>query len=266
MHIDGSSPHTRGAPHPARRDRRRHRIIPAYAGMIRRFLGGPARGPDHPRIRGEHAKSFQEGVDGLGSSPHTRGALSLLRHWLRQRRIIPAYAGSTARPGPSARPRRDHPRIRGEHGRRPPPYAPPPGSSPHTRGALGPGHRRDERRRIIPAYAGSTAGAAKTFCRRRDHPRIRGEHAGSHPGSMGGAGSSPHTRGARKALPLVSARVGIIPAYAGSTEGYLVGIVAGGDHPRIRGEHAPGYQAIAVVFRIIPAYAGSTLLSPSRLW
>ena len=50
-------------------------------------------------------------------------------------RIIPAYAGSTASRGGSAREAADHPRIRGEHSAflslRPGGH----GSSPHTRGA-----------------------------------------------------------------------------------------------------------------------------------
>ena len=120
--------------------------------------------------------------DGVGSSPHTRGAP-------RRRR--------TAR-----RCGRDHPRIRGEHSPRHvgrwrgcgiiPAYAgstveevaaatPSMGSSPHTRGA----QILSVKERRSPA----------------DHPRIRGEHR-PRPGRGG-------------------ARHGIIPAYAGSTLVYL---------------------------------------------
>ena len=158
LDVSGSSPHTRGA-----------------------LLGGShgeRANVDHPRIRGEHMASStldfpwpwiipayagstarrQDHIDGrLGSSPHTRGALSTVT-W------------GTSMP-------EDHPRIRGEH--RPlglprgdragiiPAYAgstllyvqmpgPHVGSSPHTRGA------RDARNAAL-AHA-------------RDHPRIRGEH------------------------------------------------------------------------------------------
>ena len=93
----GSSPHTRGAPCRKHLDLRKAR--------------------DHPRIRGEHSVRAHEvaGVDGIipayagstilrqctrcskmGSSPHTRGA--------------PCPCTSRRRT------RRDHPRIRGEHG------------------------------------------------------------------------------------------------------------------------------------------------------
>ena len=175
----GSSPHTRGA-----------RACPRHC-RCRRW--------DHPRIRGEHAHVVDVLVADLG--------------------IIPAYAGSTPMPSPFAslptgssphtrgarhgtrsrlRPRRDHPRIRGEH-----PY---------------PSHHRDCHGGIIPAYAGSTLrlresvllsegssphtrGAPTippwTPSRSRDHPRIRGEHH-----LVRVAGNQVH---------------GIIPAYAGST-------------------------------------------------
>ena len=70
----------------------------------------------------------------------------------------------------------DHPRIRGEHFQMDDMIWPITGSSPHTRGA-----RRGLRQvgahvGIIPAYAGSTAGAIGFGATAADHPRIRGEH------------------------------------------------------------------------------------------
>ena len=70
---------------------------------------------------------------------------------------------------------------------------------------------------IIPAYAGSTMVldvGSNTF---RDHPRIRGEHETMQDASAMFTGSSPHTRGARNLRQQLPARIGIIPAYAGST-------------------------------------------------
>ena len=73
-------------------------------------------------------------------------------------------------------PHLDHPRIRGEHiydeifpdNRQ--------GSSPHPRGARGPGQPSDIDPRIIPASAGSTTSGAYMQYTSTDHPRIRGEH------------------------------------------------------------------------------------------
>ena len=192
--------------------------------------------------------------------------------------IIPAYAGSTGLCRPGRGRRTDHPRIRGEHGpggRRP---ESPAGSSPHTRGARpGPGRGRG-RGRIIPAYAGSTRQTPRPGSGVRDHPRIRGEHLDHRHPPGAGAGSSPHTRGARPLGKGPPAGNGIIPAYAGST-----GVVFGWggvveDHPRIRGEHQWAYlsrarrvgssphtrgargrwQGSGAHPGIIPAYAGST--------
>ena len=97
--TSGSSPHTRGAPNGCDILLFRTGIIPAYAGSTREPGLPGRRQRDHPRIRGEHVCAFLALVLMLGSSPHTRGALS--RAWPRRRPggIIPAYAGSTARAG-----------------------------------------------------------------------------------------------------------------------------------------------------------------------
>ena len=176
----------------------------------------------------------------LGSSPHTRGALS-------------AASFNTPKT-------RDHPRIRGEH-----------------RLYL---CNRWNNHGIIPAYAGSTTslsskllvslgssphtrGAPQRFrtssLLERDHPRIRGEHplgdavrvmgrgiipayAGSTAATtcalVGATGSSPHTRGA----PFLRSPLKSLP----------------GDHPRIRGEHFREVARERLRAGIIPAYAGST--------
>ena len=245
--------------------------------MARRASIGPSE--DHPRIRGEHAGERLDRRGLLGSSPHTRGARLRQARPRRAARIIPAYAGSTTKPGSSSPTAWDHPRIRGEHSFEKLPSAMARGSSPHTRGAHRGSNRPPHYRRIIPAYAGSTSIGPTTTPRRSDHPRIRGEHhprrrAGrsvrriipAYAGSTGttpfpsarSCGSSPHTRGA---LPLGVQAEGlgrIIPAYAGSTSScHPYTCAPAGSSPHTRGAQ---YR----VWRdwtnrgIIPAYAGST--------
>ena len=172
---------------------------------------------DHPRIRGEHGEFVDRKRLPAGSSPHTRGAPQLRRRPPRCPGIIPAYAGSTTRRRACRCSRWDHPRIRGEHRLDTPWPQAMQGSSPHTRGAppRAPGGGR--RRGIIPAYAGSTRLRAFADTRRRDHPRIRGEHVQPTTREGIGQGSSPHTRGARRGRCRARWRRGIIPAYAGST-------------------------------------------------
>ena len=193
-----------------------------------------------------------------GSSPHTRGA-----HRLRDPRrlrtgIIPAYAGSTSGSRMLSARGADHPRIRGEHSHSIVKPSERGGSSPHTRGAPQSRRRPSCRSGIIPAYAGSThhlssrrittgiipAYAGSTMTSElnsrlvRDHPRIRGEHTFHSCTTSYGPGSSPHTRGARRLDAEHHHRIGIIPAYAGSTASPRFGLCWGWDHPRIRGEHS----------------------------
>ena len=217
LEMTGSSPHTRGAPLAQIDPRQVGRIIPAYAGSTASPPSMTAVRRDHPRIRGEHGAGRIRCLSIVGSSPHTRGAPDRGSVVGQLVGIIPAYAGST-RPG-RCRPvrRQDHPRIRGEHGLLGHAHLSAQGSSPHTRGA--PERRRwqDGRRRIIPAYAGSTKKPNPSQPARGDHPRIRGEHGGPADGLHAGPGSSPHTRGARLIVPAAYTGLRIIPAYAGST-------------------------------------------------
>ena len=213
-----------------------------------------------------------------GSSPHTRGAPGREEPGSAERRIIPAYAGSTASPHRTPRSSEDHPRIRGEHRALNPGGVFSAGSSPHTRGALRTAARRVAASWIIPAYAGSTGGCWPESSKSRDHPRIRGEHTYANMEQESILGSSPHTRGARGLCRLGGELPGIIPAYAGSTGSRRSAPPRWWDHPRIRGEHggvprprgAPdgssphtrGALAASLAVEstegIIPAYAGST--------
>ena len=111
------------------------------------------------------------------------------------------------------------------------------GSSPHVRGALGPVALAPVARGIIPACAGSTPQARSWTPRRRDHPRMRGEHSPGRCRLAHFVGSSPHARGAPLARGHSGLARGIIPACAGSTKLDQVLASIGEDHPRMRGEH-----------------------------
>ena len=131
----------------------------------------------------------------------------------------------------------DHPRIRGEHLMKYGLVIEAAGSSPHTRGAPLRPVPESLCRRIIPAYAGSTVRIQIGGFDFEDHPRIRGEHVMVTGCSLGAAGSSPHTRGARDLDPRAGPAGRIIPAYAGSTYPGSRPCGRRPDHPRIRGEH-----------------------------
>ena len=161
-------------------------------------------------------------VDGPGSSPHTRGALSTFPPLAGEPGIIPAYAGSTLYSHFGSKGIWDHPRIRGEH----PGHADRPastgGSSPHTRGARFQRRKTHPCCRIIPAYAGSTHPRLAPVAGRGDHPRIRGEHPDIARRARTCPGSSPHTRGAPRHREKSEDMSRIIPAYAGSTGFFAV--------------------------------------------
>ena len=78
----------------------------------------------------------------------------------------------------------------------------------------------------------------------RDHPRIRGEHLWKLLMMIYLRGSPPHTRGTRGLCLMQKARKGITPAYAGNTSLAVFSTALLRDHPRIRGEHLRGYQAV----------------------
>ncbi len=112
-----------------------------------------------------------------------------------------------------------------------------PGSSPQARGA-----RHDARvdhhvRRLIPAGAGSTRTRRWWTPGRRAHPRRRGEHPPMSPLSAAPVGSSPQARGAQPQMGDLYARLGLIPAGAGSTVGLRAPARRWSAHPRRRGEH-----------------------------
>ena len=152
----GSSPHVRGALHPAAQHTLVVGIIPACAGSTG---AGQARRPavrNHPHMRGEHTLQSAYCGGGNGSSPHARGAREVSGLTVPLGGIIPACAGSTVLSSYLAVHLGDYPRMRGEHG---------PsweiawcclGSSPHAQGARRRAVGQPHGRGIIPACAGST--------------------------------------------------------------------------------------------------------------
>ena len=132
------------------------------------------------------------------------------------------------------------------------------GSSPRMRGTRGGRPSVRGTRGIIPAYAGNTPSTIMRPFRKRDHPRVCGEHIPRVVRYPSRGGSSPRMRGT--------------PYHLGA---YAMPSV---DHPRVCGEHARAYSIRAKRLGssprmrgtppmrradfsrsgIIPAYAGNT--------
>ncbi len=260
-------------------------IIPAYAGSTLSVESARIAAKDHPRVCGEHLRASSTAFLALGSSPRMRGAQCSCDCGNVITGIIPAYAGSTSASRECRIALWDHPRVCGEHGDGFREACQVLGSSPRMRGARGLRGLNYHVTGIIPAYAGSTCPLRRRISRRRDHPRVCGEHLWAVAALALAVGSSPRMRGALRRGVKSFGRTGIIPAYAGST------LVMDGsanlrrDHPRVCGEHHAGAGAsqpvtgssprmrgarqtgsVDVVPKgIIPAYAGSTTLQTLRL-
>ena len=160
---------------------------------------------------------------------------------------------------------RDHPRIRGEHSNWSILASYGQGSSPHTRGARSAAGRSGRRSGIIPAYAGSTIAGVLITGVLPDHPRIRGEHPAGRLRKIRVRGSSPHTRGAHGDAAGGRHRLGIIPAYAGSTGSPTTPNTCSADHPRIRGEHGAAEALTNVLDGSSPHTRGAPRRRPARL-
>ena len=245
--VWGSSPHARGT-RPSYMPRGRYEgIIPACAGNTPPGLASPTTCRDHPRMRGEHYDQYTDSVEQKGSSPHARGTLAALTTICEPSGIIPACAGNTSASQAETELRRDHPRMRGEHTPLVSATVDHAGSSPHARGTPVLDSRLDKRLGIIPACAGNTPRQWRWCPCRRDHPRMRGEHAAGWIRDKVGEGSSPHARGTLMLATTSVERQGIIPACAGNTDWQPRLACNAGDHPRMRGEHtAPGPDSVSV--------------------
>ncbi len=151
----------------------------------------------HPCLCGEHITAFGTATERRGSSPLTRGALTVTTTAAHLNGLIPAHAGSTHA--------LDHDRGGDE------------GSSPLTRGARLPTGGHDSPPRLIPAHAGSTITMTNEIATNRAHPRSRGEHLNNPNGVVAVQGSSPLTRGALDRYAIHRPGLRLIPAHAGST-------------------------------------------------
>ena len=213
----GSSPLTRGAPHPSIRNRCGWRLIPAHAGSTHKTTSPRRRKRAHPRSRGEHPVSELPHTVSPGSSPLTRGALNRGLTATNTAGLIPAHAGSTRCLSHIIERDGAHPRSRGEHQGCNFNSELSEGSSPLTRGALSCPWVRLLRLGLIPAHAGSTHRVRWVANAGRAHPRSRGEHWSWKNMGKDAQGSSPLTRGARRRNRRVDRWHGLIPAHAGST-------------------------------------------------
>ena len=92
-------------------------------------------------------------------------------------------------------------------------------------------------RRITPACAGKTGGAAYGFNLWQDHPRVCGENTLKQGFGDHVIGSPPRVRGKPAIFTIGSVYVRITPACAGKTLTIAFTIELIRDHPRVCGEN-----------------------------
>ena len=191
----GSSPLTRGK-HVGHADSLAGGgLIPAHAGKTPIHTRVYAYRRAHPRSRGENRPPVRSRASWAGSSPLTRGKLGDDISLDRPHGLIPAHAGKTCRPWSRTRPRRAHPRSRGENLISDKSHPVASGSSPLTRGKRRFGRLYRKLPGLIPAHAGKTEAALASDDFPGAHPRSRGENQGPRLPGPCTAGSSPLTRG-----------------------------------------------------------------------
>ena len=242
----GTSPRTRGKPHPQARSQTPIGNIPAHAGKTLALAKPPGSRAEHPPARGENFHMLHIAGGFGGTSPRTRGKRQVLLQDTFSGRNIPAHAGKTIVHDTNVGRKSEHPRARGENCTRRPawisPVIPSPGehprargenrvarrrlglwrgTSPRTRGKLPRSAAPPPGRRNIPAHAGKTVVLMPAVSPRREHPRARGENCSPVVDDTLTMGTSPRTRGKRRAMGSPGSRHRNIPAHAGKTRSRL---------------------------------------------
>ena len=138
---------------------------------------------------------------------------------------------------------------------------------------------------LIPAWAGKTPTRFRVVRSLWAHPRVGGENRMGRRPSRRIVGSSPRGRGKRADVLFRLHELGLIPAWAGKTSNFLLGLHQDPAHPRVGGENSlarleiqssegssprgrgkqisvsAGWEKIG----LIPAWAGKTS-TPMNTW
>ena len=259
-----SSPHARGSSGTMKECTVSENVVPARAGIFRRWPGISRRRRRRPRTRGDlpaYALAFGTVPE---SSPHARGSSGgrQLVHQLEL--VVPARAGIFRAAPRSARRRQGRPRTRGDL-----PTALSSGlvataSSPHARGSsvavLVGRHHED----VVPARAGifraTTTRTASPPCR----PRTRGDLPLNGPLRITLGLSSPHARGSSVPTSWVRHGCLVVPARAGIFPTAAPGRSRMWRRPRTRGDlPVPGLATVRVPVSS-PHARGSSITLTSR--
>ena len=207
-------------------------------------------------MRGDHDSTTSMKPSSRGTSPHARGPQNADVYAYLSRRNIPACAGTTRHFEGKSHHVGEHPRMRGDHASALSLTACISGTSPHARGPQVPAVGFDQLFGNIPACAGTTQRILLRRARDQEHPRMRGDHSTSSTTTPSPSGTSPHARGPLDGERCPAVAQGNIPACAGTTTtaGSMWPIT--GEHPRMRGDHAPEADYVVVYMGTSPHARG----------
>ena len=214
---DGSSPLTRGKQTGLRISLEIGGLIPTHAGKTSTPIMTHVSDRAHPHSRGENDNVARLAAITRGSSPLTRGKRVRGRRTRMDTGLIPTHAGKTPSVAVRRGTARAHPHSRGENGRLRASACVRWGSSPLTRGKLGPSGDCAHECGLIPTHAGKTRIPGWPSRAPRAHPHSRGENDGYLDDVTCHGGSSPLTRGKLQAPGSAQRRAGLIPTHAGKT-------------------------------------------------
>ena len=170
-------------------------FFPVYTGNIYPFDQYNHLQKVLPRIHGEHIIAVNLWAIMHGSSPYTRGTLSLRLTTPYIGRFIPVHTGNMTATQPNRSQNAVHPRTHGEHKSSTSSPAASFGSSPYTRGTLSLRLTTPYIGRFIPVHTGNMTATQPNRSQNAVHPRTHGEHKSSTSSPAASFGSSPYTRG-----------------------------------------------------------------------
>ena len=218
--VNGSSPRGRGKHTRARSSSRVAGLIPAWAGKTLRCSRGQGRPPAHPRVGGENNLDATHRRSAPGSSPRGRGKRPCRDVERGERGLIPAWAGKTTLTETTVWAGPAHPRVGGENEYGFALADKDAGSSPRGRGKQLNQPYDSRSGRLIPAWAGKTECKHGEPVSDRAHPRVGGENTHTMREMTNELGSSPRGRGKQCPPRHEIPRRGLIPAWAGKTQGH----------------------------------------------
>ena len=223
------------------------RITPAYAGKSSQY---GLRGwffQDHPRVCGEKIPLHIRAKVALGSPPRMRGKDGVNDSAQAVTGITPACAGKRDKAGLPFAPVRDHPRVCGEKTSASSLFNTAAGSPPRVRGKELRVETCFSHDGITPAYAGKRVSRSRAKTGEWDHPRVCGEKTPFSENSFTKSGSPPRMRGKALDLNLLTASLGITPAYAGKSARSQSSHGKPWDHPRVCGEKRFSFHSASLI-------------------